>query len=115
MKSQEAIEQIHVIRYCEWRKIPVYHIPNGGKRNSKEAAHLKEQGVKPGVPDLCFPEARGGYHGLYIEMKSGKNKTTQNQKEWLELLGNNGYMTAVCYSCSEAIAVIDKYFNFERW
>lgn len=115
MKSQEAIEQCQVIRYCDWRKIPVYHVPNGGKRNAKEAAHLKEQGVRAGVPDLCFPVPMNGYHGLYIEMKAGKNKTTQAQDEWLELLSKNGYMTAVCYGFSEAVAVIDKYFNLESW
>lgn len=113
--TQEGIEQCHVVRYCDLRRIPVYHVPNGGKRNRLEAANLKRQGVKPGVPDLCIPEARGGYHGLYIEMKVDKNKTTQNQDEWLELLAKNGYKTAVCYGSAEAIAVIDKYFNFERW
>ena len=113
--SKESLEQCHVVTYCDWRKIPVYHVPNGGKRNRLEAANLKRQGVKPGVPDLCIPEARGGYHGLYIEMKVDKNKTTQNQDEWLELLSKNGYKTAVCYGSAEAIAVIDKYFNFERW
>lgn len=111
MKSQEALEQSYVIQYCRFKNIPVYHIPNGGKRNAAEAAHLKEQGVMPGVPDLCFPVPINGYHGLYIEMKAGKNKTTQAQDEWLELLHDNGYMTAVCYGFDEAKAVIDKYFN----
>lgn len=111
MKSQESIEQIHVVRYCEWNKIPVFHIPNGGSRNEREAHNLKLQGVKAGVPDLCFPVPMGKYHGMYIEMKAGKNKTTQAQDEWLELLKNNGYMTAVCYGFDEAKAVIDKYFN----
>ena len=111
MKSNEAMEQCCVIRYCEYKNIPVYHIPNGGKRNAAEAAHLKEQGVKPGVPDLCFPVPKGKYHGMYIEMKDGKNKTTQPQDEWLELLSENGYMTAVCYGFDEAKAVIDKYFG----
>lgn len=113
MKSQESIEQIHVVRYCEWNKIPVFHIPNGGLRNEREAHNLKLQGVKAGVPDLCFPVPMGKYHGMYIEMKTGKNKTTQAQDEWLELLKNNGYMTAVCYGFDEAKAVIDKYFNLK--
>lgn len=37
----------------------LYHIPNGGSRNKLEAANLKRQGVKAGVPDLCLPVARG--------------------------------------------------------
>ena len=109
--SSEAQEQEIVVRYCELKGIPVYHVPNGGTRNRLEAQSLKRQGVKAGVPDLCFPVPKGKYHGMYIEMKYGKNKTTQAQNEWLELLSKNGYMTAVCYGFEEAQAVIDKYFN----
>ena len=109
--SSEAQEQEIVVRYCELKGIPVYHVPNGGTRNRLEAKSLKRQGVKAGVPDLCFPVPKGKYHGMYIEMKYGKNKTTQAQNEWLELLSKNGYMTAVCYGVEEAQAVLDKYFN----
>ena len=45
----------------------LYAIPNGGARNAITGALLKAEGVKPGVPDLCLPVARGKYHGLYIE------------------------------------------------
>ena len=61
----------------------LYHIPNGGKRDAKTATILKRQGVKAGVPDLHLPVARGGYHGLYIELKVGDNTTTKKQKDWL--------------------------------
>lgn len=114
MKQQEAIEQTKVISYCTMRNIPVYHIPNGGSRNKKEAANLKRQGVKAGVPDLCFPAAHYGYHGLYIEMKAGKNKTTDNQDAWLDLLARNGYCVRVCYGFYEAVSVIDWYFAEEK-
>ena len=111
MKQQEALEQIKVIQYCTLRNYPVYHIPNGGSRNKMEAANLKRQGVKAGVPDLCFPVALRGYHGMYIEMKAGKNKTTDNQDAWLDLLAKNGYCVRVCYGFYEAMGVIDWYFE----
>ena len=113
--TPEANVQCHVVQYCDWHKIPVYHIPNGGKRNRREAVNLKRQGVRAGVPDLCIPVPMGSYHGLYIELKVDKNKTTQNQDDWLELLNKNGYKAVVCYGFDEAKAEIDKYFNFERW
>lgn len=59
----------------------LYHIPNGGSRNRLEAANLKRQGVKSGVPDLCLPVARGKYHGLYIEMKYGKKQDFRKTKQ----------------------------------
>lgn len=84
---KESIEQEIVIKWCEIQSCKykelelIHHCPNGGKRNCNEAAALKRQGVKPGVPDLNLPVARNGYHGLYIEMKVGSNTCTDNQKE----------------------------------
>ena len=54
-------------------------IPNGGKRNPREAGRLKAQGVKAGVSDLLLPFSSQGAHGLWIEMKAGRNKLTPNQ------------------------------------
>ncbi len=107
----EATEQIAVIQYCDFKKIPVFAIPNGGSRNKLEAVNLKRQGVRAGVPDLCIPVARRGYHGLYIEMKFGKNTTTDSQNKWLELLNKNGYCAAVCHGFAKAQTVIDWYFS----
>lgn len=107
----EAEEQIAVVQYCELRKIPVFAIPNGGTRHRLEAINLKRQGVRAGVPDLCVPVAKKGYHGLYIEMKYGKNKATDKQEQWIELLNRNGYFAVVCVGAELAIKVIDWYFN----
>lgn len=80
----------------------LYHIPNGGKRDAKTATILKRQGVKAGVPDLHLPVARGGYHGLYIELKVGDNTTTKKQKDWIRELSKQGYLAVVCYGWDEA-------------
>lgn len=87
----------------------MHHIPNGGKRDAATAVALKRQGVKAGVPDVMLPAARAGFHGLYIELKAGKNTTTKKQKEWLEYLRQQGYYTAVCYSWQLAAELIEKY------
>lgn len=109
--ASEAQEQEAVVEYCDLRHIPVYAIPNGGKRNPSEAAHLKRQGVRAGVPDLCIPAARGHYNGLYIEMKVGRNKPTEAQYEWIARLRENGYAAYVCYGAANAIACIENYFE----
>lgn len=87
--QHEANEQEALFRWAAFvrGRFPeidlLYHIPNGGSRNRLEAANLKRQGVKAGVPDLCLPVASGKYHGLYIELKYGKNKPSE--------IKNNGY------------------------
>lgn len=55
----EAREQQAVVEWCAWKRIPIFHIPNGGRRDKREAASLKRQGVKPGVPDLFVPTRSG--------------------------------------------------------
>ena len=109
----EAEEQVAVVEYCDARHIPIFHIPNGGERRKSVAAYLKKQGVKPGVPDLCLPIAKGPYHGLYIEMKrSGKHWTvSKTQAEWISRLKANGYAAFICPGADNAIKCIDWYLE----
>lgn len=107
--ASEHDEQCVVVEYCQIRRYPLFAIPNGGSRNKAEAARLKAEGVSAGVPDLFMPIAKGKYHGLFIEMKVGKNKTSFAQDEWIALLRRNGYAVAVCYGADAAIKTIDEY------
>lgn len=117
LKRGEDTEQIGVIEWAEWHtpQYPelklLHHIPNGGKRNATEAARFKAMGVKAGVPDLFLPVPRGGYAGLYIEMKYGRNRTTDRQKEWMHALRQQGYKVEVCYSGAEATQELEKYLR----
>ena len=81
----------------------VFHVPNGGTRNMREAVKFKSMGVKAGVPDLILPVARNKYHSLAIELKAGKNKPTEFQLQWHEFLRKEGWYVAVCYSWEEAL------------
>lgn len=118
--QHEAREQEALFRWADFAAgtIPelklLYHIPNGGSRNKAEAANLKRQGVKAGVPDLFLTVARGGYHGLYIELKFGKNKTSKNQDKWLSELSAQGFCAMVCYGWVEAKDAICEYLKGER-
>lgn len=107
----EAQEQKAVIAYCDEAGIPIFHIPNGGKRNPREASNLKAQGVRAGVPDLFVPIAANGRHGLFIEMKAAKGRVSDKQREWLGLLDSQGYRTAVCFGAGQAIDVLKGYLD----
>ena len=87
----------------------MHHVPNGGKRDAATAIALKRQGVKAGVPDICLPAPRGIYHGLYIELKAGRNTTTAKQRSWLDYLRQQGYFTAVCYGWQTAAELVERY------
>ena len=102
---------LHASRYPELGLM--FAIPNGGKRDPVTAVRLRDEGVKPGVPDVCLPVARQGWHGLFIELKWGRNKTTDRQNEWLDRLMEQGYLAVVCYGWQEAMDVIRDYLDVE--
>lgn len=80
-----------------------FHVPNGGKRNGREAGRLKRMGVRPGVADLLFFWGRD--KGA-IELKAGKNKQTDTQEafqaEW-EALGGK---YRVCRDFESVVATL---------
>lgn len=116
-KPPRHIEDDHQKALFEWAglasfRIPglknLFAIPNGGKRNPREAARLKAQGVRAGVPDIFLAYPKAGHSGLFIELKrpivKGEAKPTvsDEQKLWLLRMTEAGYKTAVCYGWHEA-------------
>ena len=90
----------------------LFAIPNGGQRNEIVAAKLKAEGATSGVPDLMLAVPRGDFHGLWIEMKNGKaGRLSENQKEMIALLMEQGYATAVCHTTEEFDEVTEIYLN----
>lgn len=117
MTNHESDEQIALFAWADIQsgRYPdldlLYHIPNGGHRHKSVARRLKAEGVKSGVPDLCLPVARGKYHGLYIELKYGKNKTSPSQDKWLAALAGQGYAAIVCYGWEDASKALVQYLG----
>jgi hypothetical protein len=91
----------------------LHHIPNGGNRDPIEAKHLKQQGVKPGVPDLHLPVPRGKYHSIYIEMKTEEGTTSADQDWWIEELSAQGNCCEICHGWQSAVRVIEWYLSLK--
>lgn len=119
MNRQEDIEQQMVIRWSQQATIRgkypelklLYHVPNERKCSAQEGTRLKRMGVKPGVPDLCLPVARGNAHGLYIEMKTKTGKLSDTQRWWQSELNGQDYLSTVCYGWEQAIKVLTDYLE----
>ncbi len=60
---------------------------NERKTSPRAGARLKKKGVKSGVPDILIFEPKGRYNGIAIELKTGNNKLTNNQKMVDEIIG----------------------------
>ena len=116
----EHEEQMLVIQWAKMMEqfcpgLALLHaIPSGGHRHARVGVYMKEEGVKRGCPDLSLPVPRSGYHGMYIELKFGKNKPTVEQLEWLAALVEQGYSCWVCYGADQAIDALCSYLKLER-
>lgn len=116
-RDLEHHAQVAVINWanCNRYKHPelelIFAIPNGGHRHGLVARKLRDEGVKAGVPDLFLPVPRGRWHGLFIEIKEGKNKTTPLQREWISNLCQQGYKVDVCYGSEQAIESLEWYLS----
>lgn len=125
--KSEHDAQVAVVDWCAQMSsvIPelalLFAIPNGaklpyirnasGQRFSPQAQHLKAEGLRPGIPDLFLPVASQGYHGLFIELKFGRNKPSDVQVGMLDALAGQGYCAAVCWGAADAITTITEYLE----
>ena len=90
------------------------HCPNGGGRSLGEGANFKKMGVKAGYPDLILDIAKGGYHGLRIELKKLKGSRTEpEQKARVKMLNDEGYHAVIVKGFDAAINTIEKYMKGE--
>ena len=91
------------------------HIPNEGRRSVQHTMEMLRMGMKPGFPDIILPVARGGYHGLFIEMKRRiGGRSTPEQKEWQRALLEEGYAACVCKGFDEARETIEWYLRLKE-
>lgn len=95
-------------------KVVAYAIPNAARRSAAQAAYLKAEGLRAGMPDIVIAKACGGFHGLYIELKTKTGRLSDVQKETLFDLAREEYACAVSRSVDETIELITTYLE-GRW
>lgn len=87
----------------------LFHIPNEGKRGPKAAKDAKRLGLRAGVPDLFLALPRGGYAGMWIEMKSPNGKLTTEQEAWLKKLIHQGFQCICGFGFAKVVPAIVNY------
>lgn len=97
MKQQESQLQSACVRWFRYQypQCVIFAVPNGGSRNALEAKRLQQEGVLAGVSDLIILAPN---QTLFIEMKHGKGKQTNKQKEFQKKIESLGFKYCVCNS-----------------
>lgn len=90
-----------------------FAIPNGTRTTPRVAARMKAEGVLKGVSDIFLPVARGGKHGMFIEMKTGKGRLSPEQSAFLEAMNAAGYHAVMCRGWEQAAETILEYLRKE--
>ena len=105
-------EQILWMENTDERLKLMFAVPNGGKRDIATAVKLKAEGCRAGVADVMFPYPSKGFHGLAIEFKKPvTGRVSKEQSDYLNLLGRNGWLVAICTDAEAAIKTVKDYLR----
>lgn len=121
-RYREALEQKLVVAWARnqfaahhdrWPHLNLLHCSlNGINMTEAQSRRATEQGRLAGIPDLFLPYPRGGYAGLYIEMKAEEGgRLSSEQKGMLAELEAVGYKVCTCYGHQQAVDAIRAYYG----
>ena len=111
--SEERL-QSEVVKYIRLKYPKVKYCASlGGQYQpfQSQRNRARRTGYSKGFPDLFIYEARNGYHGVALEIKTIKGRATKEQKEWIEALNERGYKASICKGLPEILDLIDNYLN----
>jgi len=113
--SEERL-QSEVIKYIklQYPKVRYCASLGGIYTGPRQAIKAKRTGYSRGFPDLQLTEARKGFHGLFIEIKTHKGRPTEVQKEWIEDLQERGYKAEICKGIGPILDLIDWYLETDK-
>jgi hypothetical protein len=119
MRYNESASQRALITWWDYAhrgfgvpKKMLFAVPNqGGKGREREGGQLKAMGLRAGVSDLFLAVPRGGYAGLFIEMKTPKGRVSEEQKEFQAHAIAQGYWATVARGWDQARAEIESYLK----
>ena len=110
-------------KYPELSALIHYPAEVGNRSDAKgamiEGAKMKRLGKAKGFPDLFLPVPKGGYGGLFIELKAKKGefgaktdgKLSVEQESWLAFLNKQGNLAVMIDNFEDFKKVVEEYLN----
>ena len=82
IKQSESHLQQQCIKWMQYQysNLVFFHVPNGGKRNVREAVRFKREGVISGVADIIILRPNKTKHGLCLLYTSPSPRDRQKSR-----------------------------------
>ncbi|MDR0825062.1 MAG: VRR-NUC domain-containing protein [Prevotella sp.] len=93
----------------------LFAVPNGGKRDKREAERMKKQGVVPGVSDIICLVPNKEYKFLCLETKTETNDQSDHQIQFQKEVEIVGGLYIVFRSAAEGIELLTKYLKTTKY
>lgn len=133
-KVKIPTEHAEQVRFVNWFKIQhrkyakaIFSNPNGADISGHSTKGLsiatvkaikmnkmKDEGFKPGVSDVQLTVSKGGYHGLWIEMKRANGTIKDVKPEQMDhilLMRELGHKAEWAAGADEAIQITKEYMS----
>ena len=114
--SEERL-QSEVLRYIQLQYPKARYCASlGGQYQPYQSQRnrARRTGYSKGFPDLFIYEARNGYNGLALEIKTIKGRATKEQKEWIAALQKRNYKAEICKGLPAILQLIDDYLSKDK-
>lgn len=107
-RHEESKIQQAVVRWfrLQYPKYIIAAVPNGGYRNTKEAAIMQREGILAGFSDLMIIAQ---HNVLFVEMKTKDGLQSDKQKEFQNKVSKLGFEYVICRSFEQSV------LSIERW
>ena len=110
MKNEAAIQRNYIAWLRAKHPTVLFCATVGGvAQTTRSRVNMVRQGYCKGIPDVIIYEARGGWHGLALELKAARGHVSEWQQLWLEKLLQRGYFAKATYSLKETQEVTEAY------
>jgi hypothetical protein len=105
-RQLEHAEQMTLCGWLRAKRIIFFAVPNGARRNPRQAAWLKAEGLTAGSPDIIIvpPVLSDGWKHVAVEMKRADGGyLSPSQKEMHEAMRGRGWIVCVAHGAMDAI------------
>lgn len=109
-RHEESKIQQAVVRWfrLQYPKYIIAAVPNGGYRNTKEAAIMQREGILAGFSDLMIIAQ---HNVLFLEMKTKDGLQSDKQKEFQNKVSRLGFEYIICRSFEQSVLAIERWLK----